>query len=91
MQQTNILPFEARLQRRITANMVPTLEVEALALETENTIFTADHFIVASAACMLLYMGSLTISEVFIIIALSYFIRLFYYGAKGVTNVGSRY
>ena len=74
----------------MTANIVPTLEVKALAPETENPIFTARHFIVASAACMLLYMGSLTISEVLIIIALSYFIGLFYY-AKGVANVGSRH
>ena len=90
MQQTIILPFEARLQRRITANIVPTLEVEALASEMESTIFTAHHFIVASLVCMLLYMGSLTISEVFVIIALSYFIRLLYH-AKGVANVGNRH
>ena len=91
MQQTFILPFEARLQRRITANIVPTLEVEALAPVMENTIFTARHFIVASLTCMLLlYMGSLTISEVFVIIALSYFIRLLYH-AKDVANVGNRH
>ena len=89
MQQTIILPFEARLQRRITANTVPTLEVKAIAPEIENTIFTARHFIVASFTCMLLYMGSLTVSEFFFVVALLYFIGLLYH-AKGVANVGSR-
>ena len=79
MQQTVILPFEARLQCRITANInVPTLEVEPLAVKVENTIFTARHFIVASLTCMLLYLCSLTVSEVFVIIVLSYLIGLLY-------------
>ena len=82
LQQTVILPFEARLQRRITAGTVPRLEGEPFAPKIENTIFTVRHFMVAFLTCMLLYLGSLTVSEVFIIIALSYFIGLLYYATN---------
>ena len=64
------------------AGIVPRLEVEPFAPKIENTIFTVPHFIVASLICMLLYLGSLTVSEVFVIIALSYFIGLLYYATN---------
>jgi len=85
-----ILPFETRLQCRITANTVPKLEVESLALKIENTIFTKHYFIVACLTCMLLCLSSLTVSDIFVIIVLSYLVGLLYL-AKDVANVSSRH
>ena len=90
MQQMVILPFETRLQRHITANTVPKLEVESLAPKIENTIFTKCYFIVACLTCMLLCLSSLTVSDIFVIIVLSYLVGLLYH-AKDVENVSSRH